>query len=165
VTPRASLSNRVNPAAIGLSLFFATYLWFATQIHIDLWSMDGFFTARSFPFFAGGLGLISSVLIAGHAYFRPLGSVPPTSTGSLRYSPLLWMVLLISIYITLIDLLGFVLSSIVFIAAAGWLSSARHYFLLLTVAVTVPILLGFVLSLLGIYLDPGAIIGQLGFSR
>lgn len=158
------LSNCFNPAAIGLSLFFAAYLWFASQIHIDLWSMDGFFTARSFPLFAGGLGLISSILIAAHNFFRPLASQSPTSTESLRYAPLLMMVLLMSIYITLIDLLGFVISSIVFIAAAGWLSGAKQHFLLLSVAVAVPVLLGWTLSLLGIYLDPGSILGLLGLS-
>ncbi|MGB1190553.1 MAG: tripartite tricarboxylate transporter TctB family protein [Pseudomonadales bacterium] len=157
MTRSAGFSNRFNPAAIGLSIFFAAYLLLATQIHIDLWSLDSFFTARTFPFFAGGIGFGSSVLISVHQFVRPSATLSTPTTNSFRYPPVLIMIVLMSLYITLIDLLGFIVSSIIFIATAGRLSGSEHQFLLITVAFAVPVLLGWILSLLGIYLDPGAI--------
>ncbi|MFZ8974407.1 MAG: hypothetical protein ACO2ZD_09965, partial [Pseudomonadales bacterium] len=48
---------------IALSVFFASYLWLANEITLDFWASDGAFSARSFPYISGTIGLVAALLL------------------------------------------------------------------------------------------------------
>lgn len=151
--------TRVNYPALGLLLFFAGYLTLATQIPIDPWSLPGDFTASAFPYLAGGLGFVAALLMLFTQGLRPATLDQQKPFQLPQYNdPILTMLVILVIYITLIDVLGFVLASILFLIVGARKTGPIAWQLLLPFAVGIPLLLWGLLDLMDIYISPGRLL-------
>ena len=150
---------RINYAALALLLFFTGYLYLAAQIPIDPWSLPGDFTASAFPYFAGGLGFTAALLQLLTDARRPTEQNPqPPFKHRLYKDPILGMIVVLIIYISLIDVLGFVIASIAFLTIGARKTGAVAWRILLPFAVGVPLILWGLLDLMNIYISPGRIL-------
>ena len=151
--------TRVNYPALGLLLFFTGYLYLATEIPIDPWSLPGDFTASAFPYFSGGLGFLAALLLLVTQGYRSESPDQQKPAGFPRFNdPILTMLVILLIYITLIDLLGFVVSSIAFLTLGARMTAPIRWRVLLPFAIGVPILLWGLLDLMNIYISPGRLL-------
>lgn len=151
--------TRVNYPALGLLLFFAGYLTLATQIPNDPWSLPGDFSASAFPYLCGGLGFIAASLMLFNQGIRPAALDPQKPFELPKFNdPILTMLVILVIYITLIDVLGFVLASILFLIIGARKTGPVAWQRLLPFAVGVPLLLWGLLDLMNIYLSPGRLL-------
>ena len=151
--------TRINYPALVLLLFFTGYLYLAAQIPIDHWSLPGDFTASAFPYLAGGLGFIAALLMLLTGAFRTTEQHPQKPLEHrLHHDPILGMIVMLVIYISLIDVLGFVLASIAFLIIAARKTGPIAWRLLLPLAVGVPLVLWGLLDLMNIYISPGRLL-------
>ena len=150
---------RINYAALALLLFFTGYLYLAAQIPIDPWSLPGDFTASAFPYFTGGLGFTAALLQLLTEARRPTKQNPQPSLEQRIYKdPILGMIVVLVIYISLIDVLGFVIASIAFLTVGARKTGAVAWRILLPFAVGIPLILWGLLDLMNIYISPGRIL-------
>jgi hypothetical protein len=152
---------RINHAGLALLLFFTGYLYLAAEIPIDPWALPGDFTANAFPYLAGGLGLTASLLMLLTEALRPTeqNCAPPSLFEHRIYNDRIFsMVAILVIYISLIDVLGFVIASIAFLLIGARKSGAIALGRLLPFAVGVPLILWGLLDLMNIYISPGRLL-------
>lgn len=152
---------RINYTALILLLFFTGYLYLAAQIPIDPWALTGDFTASAFPYLAGGLGFTAALLMLLTESLSPteLNPFPPPQFERRTYNdPILSMIVILVLYISLIDVLGFVIASMAFLTIGARKTGAIAWRLLLPFAVGVPLILWGLLDLMNIYISPGRLL-------
>ncbi len=151
--------TRINRSALALLLFFSGYLYLAAQIPIDPWSLPGDFTASAFPYLSGGLGFTAALLMLLTDAFRPIEQNPKQPLEHrLHNDPLISMIVILVIYVSLIDVLGFVIASIAFLTVGARKTGPIAWRLLLPFAVGVPLLLWGLLDFMNIYISPGRLL-------
>ncbi|MDA0958845.1 MAG: tripartite tricarboxylate transporter TctB family protein [Proteobacteria bacterium] len=142
---------------IALSVFFASYLWLANEITLDFWASDGAFSARSFPYISGTIGLVAALLLFARGLFTKKAHQGNDHAGAM-HQPIWLMTVIIAIYIACIDWIGFLLASILFIIAGAYAIAPLPIVRLLPVAILVPTLLGGILRALNIYVPEGRLL-------
>ena len=151
--------SRINFTGLALLLFFTGYLYIAKQIPIDPWSLPGDFTASAFPYLAGGLGFFAALLMLLIEAIQPTAQRLQRAAEHRVYrDPMRSMVVILVLYISLIEVLGFVLASIVFLIVAARITGPIPWRLLLPFAAGVPLLLWGLLDLMSIYISPGRLL-------
>lgn len=144
----------LNSTRVGGILFLAlscAYGYYATEIPLDYWSRQEVFTARSMPYLvAAGGAIIATLLI-----LVPSSPTDWQRLGKLSWLPALALLVLMSGYALVLEVLGFPLATVLFLAV-GWfiMGERRPHWLL---GISIPLVAGFWLLMdqLGIYLYPG----------
>jgi len=150
----------MNSSRVGGVLFLLLsilYGYFAGDIPLDYFSQQETFNARSLPrIIAVAAGLVSLGLIV-----MPSPRTNWQFLGQLNWRPALLLLLLMSVYGLVLDPLGFVLATTLFLLAAFFVLGERHWIRML--AVSVPLAGGFwlLMTWLEIYLGTGTLIQQL----
>ena len=139
--------------AISLLGFFAGYLFLTGNIYLDFWEIDERFNARTIPYLVGSVGIVCS----GVLLFNLTWSTRLAASGF--KSPLdkrvIWLITGVTLYISLLESVGFIPSSILFLALSAYFLGERRVGLILFTAIVVPLSLWAILTFLGIYLHPG----------
>lgn len=139
--------------AISLLGFFGSYLLLTGNIYLDFWEIDDRFNARTIPYLVGSVGFLCS----GVLLFNLIWST--RFATSHFHSPLdkrvIWLITGVALYISLLESVGFIPSSMLFLAFSGYFLGERRLGLLLFTAMAVPLSLWAILTFLGIYLHPG----------
>jgi putative tricarboxylic transport membrane protein len=68
---------------------------------------------------------------------------------------IIWLIILVVVYISLLEILGFIPSSVLFLTVSTYLLGERRMGLLLITGIVIPLSLWGILTFLGIYLSPG----------
>lgn len=144
-----SVKHRI--ASLSLLALFCVYLYFSGDIYLDYWSEDALFHARSFPYFIG----ITGAFIAALLGILPPKEVSPPPIINKHILPAVLLIALISAYGLLLDYLGFILASWLFLSSGFLLLGERNY---VRIGICASLLVGtfwLLLDLLEIYLPPG----------
>ena len=145
-----NLEKRV---AISLLVFFGGSLLLTGNIYLDFWEIDDRFNARTLPYLVGSVGfLCSSVLFINLIWSPGLSSYGFTSPLDKR---VIWLITGVTLYISLLESVGFIPSSMLFLFCAAYFLGERRVGLLLITAMLIPLSLWAILTFLGIYLHPG----------
>ena len=139
--------------AVLLLVFFGGYLFLTGNIYLDFWEIDDRFNARTIPYLVGSVGFLGSSVLLINLTWSP---------GPAAYhfsSPLdkqaVWLITGVALYISLLEAVGFIPSSVLFLFFSAYLLGERRIGLLLITAMLVPLSLWAILTFLGIYLHPG----------
>jgi putative tricarboxylic transport membrane protein len=144
------MSNSKVSGLFFLVLFF-TYGYLATDIHLDFWSEQEAFNARSLPYLIAVFGMIVSLLLI----ILPSGPTDFKAITRLRWIPAILLLLAMSIYGALFETLGFIVATMLFLLPSYAVLGERR--ILAMLLASVPLVLGFwlLMDFLGIYLNPG----------
>ena len=143
--------NRYRVAPLTLLTLFCIYLYFSGDIYLDFWAEDALFHARTFPYFIGIAGVFIALLIT----ILPTKAVSLPGIKTAHILPAVLLVTLTSAFGLLLDYLGFIVASWLFLVAGFLLLGERSY---LRVIVCASLLVGIfwlLMDLLEIYLAPG----------
>ena len=138
-------------APLTLLTLFCIYLYFSGDIYLDFWAEDALFHARTFPYFIGIAGVFIAALIA----ILPPKAVTLPGINTSHILPAVLLVALTSAFGLLLDYLGFIVASWLFLVSGFLLLGERSY---LRVGICASLLVGIfwlLLDLLEIYLAPG----------
>ena len=142
-----------NAKISGLFFFclFFTYGYLATDIPLDFWSEQERFNARSLPYLVAAFGMIVSLFLI----LLPSGPTDWKAITRLRWIPAILLLLSMSIYGALFEMLGFIVATILFLVSSYAVLGERRIVAMLIAAV--PLVLGFwlLMDFLGIYLNSG----------
>lgn len=148
------LINNTRVGGILFLMFSVGYGYYATQIPLDFFSQQEAFNARSMPQFLGVCGVIVSALLI---------VLPSQPTDWRSFAVYDWirppaLLLLMWGYASGFEMLGFGLSTLLFLLLAFMMLGERNW--LRMIGVAVPLVLGFWLLMhqLGIYLSPGELL-------
>ena len=147
----------ISKAKIGALLFLLLslgYGWIAMHIPLDFWSQAEVFTARTLPEALACGGIVVALLIL---FTTPIESGWGALAG-LQWRPALALIALMVVYGAILEPLGFVLGSILFLIAGFLIMGERSAWRLLLASLPLVIGFWFVVGQLGIYLDHGTLI-------
>ena len=139
---------------VTLTFFFGCYIFLTGDIYLDFWERDDSFNARTIPYLVGSIGLACSAVLL----YSLIWANKPASTY-LGITPMvkriIWLIILVVVYISLLEILGFIPSSVLFLTVSTYLLGERRMGLLLITGIVIPLSLWGILTFLGIYLSPG----------
>jgi putative tricarboxylic transport membrane protein len=132
-------------------LLFSAYGYFTGDIHLDFWSEEELFTARSLPYAIAAAGIFISLLLIA----LPSPDTDWKTWLAFDWIPAILLLLAMSLYGLVFEYLGFVLSTILFLIISYLVLGERRITWMLIGSV--PLVLGFwmLMDFLGIYLEPG----------
>lgn len=148
--------NKDRIGALLLLAFSLAYLGQARVLPLDPTATDESFTARTLP-----IGLaVAAILFASIQLALSLrtGSEARISAAvrGFRWAPTLSLIAAMAVYALVFELLGFLLSSILFLKAGFIILGERRWLVALPVAVGLVLFLWLLLTqAFGVYLDPG----------
>ena len=133
---------------------------FAQEIPLDFWSLEAPINARTLPYLLTITGTILAFVLSVLSFLPRSASVQeesiPSPQGSDWYSLCLMLVLMATFAIS-IELIGFVLSSVLLLIFGFVLLGSRSPSKILLIAVPLVLLIWLLLDALGIYLAEGTI--------
>lgn len=142
-----------NARISGLLFFglFSAYGYLAMDIPLDFWSEEEPFNARSLPYLIAAFGIIVSLLLV----VLPSGSTDWKAMTRLKWRPAIFLLLAMSLYGTLLETLGFIVATLLFLMTSYAILGERRAIPMLIASL--PLILGFwlLMDFLGIYLSPG----------
>ncbi|MDG2072395.1 MAG: tripartite tricarboxylate transporter TctB family protein [Pseudomonadales bacterium] len=139
--------------AVSLTLLalFCIYLYFSGDIYLDFWAEDALFHARSFPYVIG----IAGVFIAALLTILPTKPVSLAGIDTSHILPAVLLVALTSAFGLLLDYLGFIVASWLFLVSGFLLLGERAYIRIVVCASLLVGIFWLLMDLLEIYLAPG----------
>ncbi len=153
------MNNSRIPGLIFLTLFLA-YGYFATAIPLDYFSLRESFNARTLPLIISLCGAVISLLLILAPPTPDEDADGPGNSAGTDHSPLhilpaVLLLLSMSFYGLILDRLGFVVSTLLFLCAGAVILGERRPLQILLASV--PLVTGFwiLMSLLGISLPSG----------
>lgn len=155
--------NRDRIAALLFLAISLGYGWMSTGIEMFSGSEDDVFTPRTLPYVLAGAGVVLSLLmlVLVPADRRHLGFA--SAFQGLIWGRVFQLAVAMLVYGWLIEELGFVLSTALFLAAGCWILGERKPKTMLLVSLLLSVGFWFVLTqLLDIYLSPGELFLMLG---
>lgn len=145
--------------SVTLTFFFGCYIFLTGDIYLDFWERDDGFNARTIPYLVGSIGLAGSAVLL----YSLIWTDNPASTY-LKITPIvkriIWLIIVVVLYISILEILGFIPSSVLFLTVSAYLLGERRVGLLLITGIAIPLSLWGILTFLGIYLSPGTWILQ-----
>jgi putative tricarboxylic transport membrane protein len=132
------------------------YGYEATDITLDYWSEQALFTARTLPYIIAAAGIICASLLI----IVPSSKTNWSALKKLNWGPAIGLLILMSAYGALLEPLGFIVATSIFLIAAFRMLGIHQWWV--SCLVSVALTLGFwgLMHLLGIYLAPGDIIAD-----
>jgi putative tricarboxylic transport membrane protein len=157
---------RINREQIGGLLFLALFVCYgvtASSIPLDFLSEQDTFNARSLPIavsVAGSLVSLMLILSSGHLrsngvsveFNRSVGTQAPAQTN---WRATLLLVLLMFLYGLVLDYLGFLIATTLFLTAGYWIMGERHPGVLILASLPVVVGIWLIMTSLDVYLAPG----------
>ncbi|HAK51060.1 MAG TPA: hypothetical protein DCM54_04030 [Gammaproteobacteria bacterium] len=137
-------------ASILLALFIA-YVYFIGDIHLDFWAEEETFHARTFPYLIGFAGITLSVL----TLILTSDSTGTALPGLQRLPSALMLVVMVSGYGLVLDVLGFIITSILFLMGSFTILGERQWLRMSITATALVVCFWLLMSSLDIYLASG----------
>ncbi len=143
--------NNSRIVALFFLVIFVVYGYLTTSIPLDFWSEEDVFNARSLPYLVSGSGILICALLL----LVPSPSTDWDALRGLRWGPAILLLIAMSLYGTLIEFLGFIAATLLFLVGSYLILGERRP--LAMILASIPLVLGFwwLMHFLGIYLNPG----------
>ncbi len=136
---------------------FLIYTFFTGDIYLDLWAEEEAFNARTFPYLIGTAGLAISVLL----FILPGNTEHLADIRQLKFSPALLLLGMTAGYGLLLDYLGFIVASFLFLILGFIILGERRIWRMGVSALLLVAGLWFLLYALEIHLSPGLLLQEL----
>lgn len=143
----------MNSLRLGGLVFFCAslfYGWASFDIHLDFWSQQELFTARSLPLalaLTGGLISLTAIIMGSQPdWHLPL---------ELQWRPFFQVLLLMAVFSLSFEFLGFYLASLLFLGSGSFILGTRKPWALCLPPLLVVSVFGGLMFALDIYLEPG----------
>jgi len=152
---------RLQKSQIGGLLFLALFISYgiaANNIPLDFLSQQDIFNARSLPYAISVAGALVSLLLILQAIRTP--SDPTDDPRSKRFFDLNWfptlaLVVVMFVYALILDYVGFLIATTVFLIAGYWIMGERNPLILFLMSLPLVVGIWLMMAGLGVYLAPG----------
>jgi len=145
-----------------LLVFSLIYLRSSMDIPLDPFDLEVGFTSRSLPIFLSVSAIFISILLVFFSVFDSEAKPVSDELSHIGWRPMLALILLMAVYVTTFNYLGFVLASALFLQIAFMLLGERRLLLSVCVSLGLILLLWFILTqIFGLYLDSGMLYREL----
>lgn len=150
------LNNKDRVGSLLLLVFSFAYLRYALDLPLDPTAADESFSARTLPVGLSVAAIAFALIELFLSARRPHDSRISEAVEGFRWQPALLLILLMGIYSFVFDILGFILSSYLFLHFGFLILGERRLLLSAVVAAGLVMFLWLMLTqAFGIYLDPG----------
>ncbi len=154
--------NKDRLGAFILLVFSLIYLRSSMDIPLDPFDLEVGFTSRSLPIFLSVSAIFISILLVFFSVFDSDAKPVSDELSHIGWKPMLALILLMAVYVTTFNYLGFVLASVLFLQIAFMLLGERRLLLSVCVSLGLILLLWFILTqIFGLYLDSGMLYREL----
>ena len=154
--------NKDRLGAFILLVFSLIYLRSSMDIPLDPFDLEVGFTSRSLPIFLSVSAIFISILLVFFSVFDSDAKPVSNELSHIGWKPMLALILLMAVYVTTFNYLGFVLASALFLQIAFMLLGERRLLLSVCVSLGLILLLWFILTqIFGLYLDSGMLYREL----
>ena len=154
--------NKDRLGAFILLVFSLIYLRSSMDIPLDPFDLEVGFTSRSLPIFLSVSAIFISILLVFFSVFDSEAKPVSDELSHIGWKPMLALILLMAVYVTTFNYLGFVLASALFLQIAFMLLGERRLLLSVCVSLGLILLLWFILTqIFGLYLDSGMLYREL----
>lgn len=154
--------NKDRLGAFILLVFSLIYLRSSMDIPLDPFDLEVGFTSRSLPIFLSVSAIFISILLVFFSVFDSDAKPVSDELSHIGWKPMLALILLMAVYVTTFNYLGFVLASALFLQIAFMLLGERRLLLSVCVSLGLILLLWFILTqIFGLYLDSGMLYREL----
>ena len=154
--------NKDRLGAFILLVFSLIYLRSSMDIPLDPFDLEVGFTSRSLPIFLSVSAIFISILLVFFSVFDSDAKPVSNELSHIGWRPMLALILLMAVYVTTFNYLGFVLASALFLQIAFMLLGERRLLLSVCVSLGLILLLWFILTqIFGLYLDSGMLYREL----
>ena len=145
-----------------LLVFSLIYLRSSMDIPLDPFDLEVGFTSRSLPIFLSVSAIFISILLVFFSVYDSEAKPVSDELSHIGWRPMLALILLMAVYVTTFNYLGFVLASALFLQIAFMLLGERRPLLSVCVSLGLILLLWFILTqIFGLYLDSGTLYREL----
>jgi putative tricarboxylic transport membrane protein len=132
------------------------------DIPLDPFDLEVDFTSRSLPIFLSVSAIFISILLVFFSVYDSEAKPVSDELSHIGWRPMLALILLMAVYVTTFNYLGFVLASALFLQIAFMLLGERRLLLSVCVSLGLILLLWFILTqIFGLYLDSGTLYREL----
>lgn len=154
--------NKDRLGAFILLVFSLIYLRSSMDIPLDPFDLEVGFTSRSLPIFLSVSAIFISILLVFFSVYDSEAKPVSDELSHIGWRPMLALILLMAVYVTTFNYLGFVLASALFLQIAFMLLGERRLLLSVCVSLGLILFLWFILSqVFGLYLDSGTLYREL----
>lgn len=154
--------NKDRLGAFILLVFSLIYLRSSMDIPLDPFDLEVGFTSRSLPIFLSVSAIFISILLVFFSVYDSEAKPVSDELSHIGWRPMLALILLMAVYVTTFNYLGFVLASALFLQIAFMLLGERRLLLSVCVSLGLILLLWFILTqIFGLYLDSGMLYREL----
>ena len=154
--------NKDRLGAFILLVFSLIYLRSSMDIPLDPFDLEVGFTSRSLPIFLSVSAIFISIFLVFFSVFDSDAKPVSDELSHIGWKPMLALILLMAVYVTTFNYLGFVLASALFLQIAFMLLGERRLLLSVCVSLGLILLLWFILTqIFGLYLDSGMLYREL----
>lgn len=154
--------NKDRLGAFILLVFSLIYLRSSMDIPLDPFDLEVGFTSRSLPIFLSVSAIFISILLVFFSVYDSEAKPVSDELSHIGWRPMLALILLMAVYVTTFNYLGFVLASALFLQIAFMLLGERRLLLSVCVSLGLILLLWFILTqIFGLYLDSGTLYREL----
>ncbi len=154
--------NKDRLGAFILLVFSLIYLRSSMDIPLDPFDLEVGFTSRSLPVFLSVSAIFISILLVFFSVYDSEAKPVSDELSHIGWRPMLALILLMAVYVTTFNYLGFVLASALFLQIAFMLLGERRLLLSVCVSLGLILFLWFILSqIFGLYLDSGTLYREL----
>ena len=154
--------NKDRLGAFILLVFSLIYLRSSMDIPLDPFDLEVGFTSRSLPIFLSVSAIFISILLVFFSVYDSEAKPVSDELSHIGWRPMLALILLMAVYVTTFNYLGFVLASVLFLQIAFMLLGERRLLLSVCVSLGLILLLWFILTqIFGLYLDSGTLYREL----
>jgi hypothetical protein len=145
-----------------LLVFSLIYLRSSMDIPLDPFDLEVGFTSRSLPIFLSVSAIFISILLVFFSVYDSEAKPVSDELSHIGWRPMLALILLMAVYVTTFNYLGFVLASALFLQIAFMLLGERRLLLSVCVSLGLILFLWFILTqIFGLYLDSGTLYREL----
>lgn len=145
-----------------LLVFSLIYLRSSMDIPLDPFDLEVGFTSRSLPIFLSVSAIFISILLVFFSVYDSEAKPVSDELSHIGWRPMLALILLMAVYVTTFNYLGFVLASALFLQIAFMLLGERRLLLSVCVSLGLILFLWFILTqIFGLYLDSGMLYREL----
>ena len=145
-----------------LLVFSLIYLRSSMDIPLDPFDLEVGFTSRSLPIFLSVSAIFISILLVFFSVYDSEAKPVSDELSHIGWRPMLALILLMAVYVTTFNYLGFVLASALFLQIAFMLLGERRLLLSVCVSLGLILFLWFILTqIFGLYRDSGTLYREL----
>ena len=154
--------NKERLGALILLAFSLVYLLSSIDIPVDPFDLEVGFTSRTLPIFLSVSAIFVSILLVFFSVFDSEAEPVSDEFSHVGWKPMLALILLMTVYVTTFNYLGFVLASALFLQIAFLLLGERRLLLSACISLGLILFLWLILTqVFGLYLDSGVLYREL----